>query len=535
MNTRSEKEELQENISMNCPLCGENRREYLFVRFGLSFIKCPDCGLIRVDEQAGTSQEFSAGSRLSDFDSDGSQPGTGQTEFDPPRNYLQLLQMQGLEANGRVLLVGDCSERFTSSKDDRNFTLVNVRDQNELGHLPSGTKFDAAVMVYKLQKSAEPGELLKQIHLHLKPGSLLLIVVPSLDSRAARMFRSAWTEWCPDNRVYFSNITIQQMLWKSGFDQMELQVDERAPTMEHINRRAAGLPQTWLTRAVRGTHRIFPGALRKVPLSLPASGIIVIGRKNPARSPVKCSFIVPAYNEAATFPVLMSSLLKKSLPSGVKKEIIIIESNSSDGTREAVQLFEDQPGIQVIYQDHPRGKGNAVREGFASATGDIVVIQDADLEYDLNDLDELLAPLLKYQAAFVLGSRHGGQWKMRQFANEKGMSAFFNFGHQLFTALLNLLYGQRLKDPFTMYKVFRRDCLHNLRFEANRFDFDFELVIKLIRKGYKPVEIPINYRSRSFKEGKKVRVFRDPLTWIWALVKYRFAPIYEEKSNVNSR
>jgi hypothetical protein len=440
-----------------------------------------------------------------------------------------------LKENSRVLLITNHGEHFAAQEEKLNSTFVNVRGYNSLSHLASGRKFDAAVLVYQIQKSPKPGEFLEQVHSWLKPGGLLLVVVPSLDSRAARMFGSAWTEWCPDNRVYFSNTTIQQMLWKSGFDQLELQVDERAPTMEHINRRAAGLPQTWLTRAVRGTHRVFPGALRKIPLSLPASGIIVVGRKNSSKSIVKCSFIVPAYNEADTFSILISSLLKKSLPEGVKKEIIIIESNSSDGTRESVQLFEKKPEISVIYQDQPRGKGNAVREGFASATGDIVVIQDADLEYDLNDLDELLAPLLKYQAAFVLGSRHGGQWKMRQFANEKGMSAFFNFGHQLFTGLLNLLYGQRLKDPFTMYKVFRRDCLHNLRFEANRFDFDFELVIKLIRKGYKPVEIPINYRSRSFKEGKKVRVFRDPLTWIWALVKYRFAPIYEEKLNINSR
>jgi glycosyltransferase involved in cell wall biosynthesis len=224
----------------------------------------------------------------------------------------------------------------------------------------------------------------------------------------------------------------------------------------------------------------------------------------------------------------MDTLLAKKLPGGMRKEIIIVESNSKDGTREQVLKYQDLPDVKVILQDQPRGKGNAVRAGFEQASGDICLIQDADLEYDLNDLDILLEPIMRYRSPFVLGSRHGGQWKMRQFNEEQGLSTFFNFGHLLFTGLLNLMYGQHLKDPFTMYKVFRRDCLHGLLFEANRFDFDFELVIKLVRKGYKPLEIPINYRSRSFKEGKKVQIFRDPLTWIWALVKYRFAEIYKQ-------
>jgi hypothetical protein len=97
-----------------------------------------------------------------------------------------------------------------------------------------------------------------------------------------------------------------------------------------------------------------------------------------------------------------------------------------------------------------------------------------------------------------------------------------NFGHWFFTTLLNVCYLVRLRDPFTMYKIFRRDCIHGLPFECNRFDFDWEIVIKLIRRGYVPVEIPVNYRSRSFKEGKKVSVIRDPLTWLRALVRFRF-------------
>ena len=168
-----------------------------------------------------------------------------------------------------------------------------------------------------------------------------------------------------------------------------------------------------------------------------------------------------------------------------------------------------------------------MRAGIKAVSGDYVLIQDADLEYDLEDYDALLEHLVAGRSAFVLGSRHGGRdvWKMRQFTGQRGLSMFFNLGHWFFTTLINVLFFQRLRDPFTMFKVFRRDCLSGLEFECNRFDFDFELLIKLIRKGYRPVELPVNYRSRSYQEGKKVSMFRDPLSWLGALVWLRWVKI----------
>ena len=513
---------------MTCPLCGENRQDYLFVRFGMSYFRCPGCGLVTAEDTDKKSNVFIEQKDESDAGKESSPYQPSETESNALENYFAIFKGMGLAGNSQVLLVAEHGSQFISEGKTSGFSVINVSDNRSLDKLKSNQTFDAALLVYQLEKTLQPEVILKRVHDHLKPDGLLLVVVPSLDSSAARMFGSAWTEWRPENRVFFNHLTIQQMLWKSGFDRLEVQSDQRAHSMAHMNKRAEDFPQTWLTKMVRGLYRVFPGPLRRMRFSLPSSGLVAIGRKAPASKGQTCSFVVPAYNEARTFRALMSSLLEKSLPEGARKEIVVIESNSTDGTHEMVRDFEKYPEVRVIYQDHPRGKGNAVREGFNSATGEIIVIQDADLEYDLNDLDELLTPLLRYQSTFVLGSRHGGQWKMRQFTDEKGMSTFFNFGHLLFTGLLNLFYGQRLKDPFTMYKIFRRDCLHQLRLEANRFDFDFELVIKLIRKGYCPKEIPINYRSRSFKEGKKVRVFRDPLTWIWALVKYRFAPIYEK-------
>ena len=225
------------------------------------------------------------------------------------------------------------------------------------------------------------------------------------------------------------------------------------------------------------------------------------------------SVIMPVFNEFTTFNELISQVLQKEI-SGIDFEIIIVESNSLDGTKELVSKFSDHERVKIIWQEKPSGKGNAVRVGLKVAQGDIILIQDADLEYDVNDYDVLIEELTSWRSSFVLGSRHTGNWKMRKFNDMPVIAIFFNLGHIFFTWLINFLIGSKLKDPFTMYKVFYRDCIYGLFFRYDRFDFDHELVIKLYRKGFHPTEIPVNYNARSFSEGKKVSFFRDGISWI---------------------
>ena len=235
----------------------------------------------------------------------------------------------------------------------------------------------------------------------------------------------------------------------------------------------------------------------------------------------RLSVVVPIFNERTTASAALDAITAKRV-SGWDLEVIIVESNSTDGTRAIVEGYRDRPGVKLLLEDRPRGKGHAVRTGLAQATGDVVLIQDADLEYDLADYEKLLAPFMANTHAFVLGSRHSDSLFIRKF-DEQVLHAFvLNAGHWFFTALIDVSLGLTLRDPFTMYKVFRRECIADLTFDADRFDFDWELLIKLVRKGYRPIEIPIKYTSRSFKEGKKVSMFRDPPTWIWAWAKYRF-------------
>jgi len=237
------------------------------------------------------------------------------------------------------------------------------------------------------------------------------------------------------------------------------------------------------------------------------------------------SVIVPIYNEAATVGVALDAILAKEIP-GWTLQIIMIESNSTDGTRDIVKTYASHPRVTLILEDKARGKGHAVRAGLAQAKGDVIIIQDADLEYDLDDYDVLLAPIAAGRQSFVLGSRHGeGGWAIRKFSDQPLQALVLNLAHWVFTLMINLSLFIWLKDPFTMYKVFRRECLDGLTFTCNRFDFDWELLIKLIRKGHRPIEIPISYTSRSFKEGKKISMFRDPLTWMVAWAKSRFGPL----------
>jgi glycosyltransferase involved in cell wall biosynthesis len=248
----------------------------------------------------------------------------------------------------------------------------------------------------------------------------------------------------------------------------------------------------------------------------------------------KISVVLPVYNEAATVSVIIDQVLALDLPD-IEAELIIVESNSTDASREIVQGYAGRPGLTLILQDRPRGKGAAVREGFAHATGDIVLIQDADLEYRVDEYPIVLGPLLDGDVNFVLGCRHSPGKSMRVFEDAKVKSHVMNVAHWVFTGMFNVVYGTRLRDPFTMYKVFRRSCIDGVRFEANRFDFDWELVAKLVRLGHRPVEVPVTYEARGFSRGKKVRFFRDPLTWMVALVKFRFSALYADHEDLPVR
>jgi hypothetical protein len=358
---------------------------------------------------------------------------------------------------------------------------------------------------------------------------VLLLVTPTLDSWPARVLKRRWFEFKPEHLYYFSTETLQNVLARGGFEAIETSSARKVLTLEYVARHFTRYPVPGLSALVSGARRLSPRMLREHPFPIPAGGIVALARPRRARPRSLLSVIMPVYNEHRTVSRVVDALLAKPLD-GVDKEIVIVEGNSNDGSREDVLRYKGVAGVRIVLLDRNRGKGYAVRQGLGLATGDVVLIQDADLEYEIADYDRLIEPVLRHCRAVVLGSRHSGGPGIHSFTNQPLLRIVFNLGHMFLTGLFNLLYRQRLTDPWTMYKVFRRDCIHRLHFECNRFDFDVELLAKLVRKGFTPIEIPVTYRSRSFKQGKKVRVLSDPWTWIWACLKYRLASPYRQSS-----
>jgi glycosyltransferase involved in cell wall biosynthesis len=239
------------------------------------------------------------------------------------------------------------------------------------------------------------------------------------------------------------------------------------------------------------------------------------------------------YNEAETVATAIERVLGVDIPD-TEIELIVVESNSTDGTREVVSRYADDPRVRLVLQDAPRGKGAAVREGFRHVTGGIILIQDADLEYSVDDYPKLIDPIRRGEVDFTLGSRHVPGRSVRVMDEARIVAPVMNSAHWIFTWLFNVTYGTKLRDPFTMYKVFRSECIEGVEFVSDRFDFDWELAGKLVRLGYRPIEIGVEYNARSFHGGKKVRFFRDPPTWIAACLRFRFCSLPGQGSRTGS-
>lgn len=234
------------------------------------------------------------------------------------------------------------------------------------------------------------------------------------------------------------------------------------------------------------------------------------------------SIIIPIYNEANTLELCVLNLRKVLLLNRIPHEILLIESNSSDNSRVIVKQLVREFEFSAYFQDSPRGKGNAVRLGLDKARGEIVAIYDADLEYDPNDLVKLLEPLTSGKSSFVLGTRHKKGQTIRNLDGQLYTSILMNIGHKFFAMLFNLLFNTKLSDPFTMYKVFRKNIFDNVIMKADGFDFDLELVAKARILGVDFIEIFVNYKSRNYAEGKKVNLLTDPVTWIFIMIHCRF-------------
>lgn len=225
---------------------------------------------------------------------------------------------------------------------------------------------------------------------------------------------------------------------------------------------------------------------------------------------MKLSIIIPAFNEKNTIKEIVRRVRTVELD-GVEKEIIIVDDGSTDGTTDVLKIEEDS-GLRVIYHSRNRGKGASIRSALAYATGDYVIIQDADLEYDPEDLSRMIAPVLKKKAEVVYGSRFTGE--------RRNMFFWHYVGNRALSLITNVLYNTTLSDMETCYKLFSKESMKGIKIKSARFEFEPEITAKILRKGIRIYEVPISYAGREFSEGKKIS-WKDGLLAFWTLVKYR--------------
>jgi hypothetical protein len=509
---------------ISCPACHADAERYLFHELGARFVQCRSCDVVFVNPPAREVREYfdvtAAGSATIE-DREHVRKGLD----DVLRYATDVHRAHRGSSPARVVVAGrlpDDDLGISSSADieavrltrDETLRLVHEADVSPIV-AAIGDDVDVLVLNHLLEACPHASDVVAELAARLPDGALLAVVYSNTASLPGRLLRRHWRRFFHWKAVYFNSENLRGTLQRAGLRF----VAQSGMNTSYTLTRALDLllPGTPVAGAARRLG--ITAATMRAPTGTYVS---VFERAQEPEASELLSVIVPVFNEAAYLGAVLDQLLDKRFV--IPYEVIVVESNSTDGTREIAQSFEGRPGLRVIYEDRPRGKGAAVRRGLKAATGTIVLIQDADFEYDLDDYDALLEPIVQRRTSFVLGSRSLGldDWKVRHFARSRVKAFLMNAAQVLFARTFNLLYQQRVTDVVTMFKVFRRECIEGVEFVATGFSFDIELACKLVTNGFSPMEVPVNYVSRGFDEGKKVDFVRGFFPSFLMFFKCRF-------------
>jgi hypothetical protein len=516
----------QRSRYVDCPVCQADHSRYLFHRTGVRYVRCGNCGLVYV------SPASEGGPNWLDIDRLGQYAGTRDralciADFDALllRFAAEYARVEGRPL-ARTVLLGRFLKEFADTDaarqvgldvvevDDASFRALSSEARLDWAEAHLGPDVQLVVLHETLEACSDPGALVGQLASRLPPSAWIAVTYSNDYSVPARLLRRYWSSFFDFKTAFFNTSNLAALMARFGYA-----LTSQAPVAEHHTLEYV------LQRLMKKPSELKAlGALARSPAVLPvrtgAHAATFRRRVQPKQE--KLSIIFPCFNEEAYVGQVLAALLAKSVK--IPKEIIVVESNSTDRTRAIVQTFASHPEVKLLLEDEPRGKGHAVRTGLAAATGSIILIQDADFEYDLDDYDALLEPILQRKTSFVLGSRSLGldDWKVRRFAHNHVKELMLNFAQLVFARTFNALYQKSTTDINTMFKVFRAECLEGLDLTGDRFDLDIELVCKLVRNGNDPLEVPVNYVARGFEEGKKISFVRDAFPSYWAIFKYRF-------------
>ena len=521
------------NRFVACPVCQVDSARYLFHRAGVRFVRCTACDAVYVNPARERP--------LNDLNIERARPLTNPRDRELMaadfERLLELLAADHLRVTGepltRTVLLGRYLKEFAAGPvarrvdlaiaeiDDAAFERLAIDSDIEWARplLETAPVPQLVILHELLETCSDPGAVLATLVAALPPSTLFVVTYTNTDSLPARMMRRYWSQFFEYKTAFLSTGNLTALLARFGLAlkaQYPLPVTRTAQYIgESVDRMLPGLGQLAAATPLRNLSLPVRAGNRVAVFGPSAVG----GRDRKE----KLSIIMPVFNEARYAAQVIDAVLAKQLK--IDREVIIVESNSTDGTREIVRRYEGRPGVRVVLEDAPRGKGRAVRTGFEHVTGTIVLIQDADFEYDIDDYDALLEPLLQHKTMFVLGSRSLGldDWKVRKYDKAPIRGLAFNMAQILFAKTYNLLYQQRVTDVPTMFKVFRTECLDGLDLQSNGFELDIELACKITRNGHSPMEIPVNYVARGFDEGKKVRFWRDAIPCYGAFFRYRFS------------
>ena len=514
---------------VDCAVCRTDHSEYLFHNVGVRFVRCRTCGMVYTNPVSDTGPNW--------FDIDAIE------QFAEPRDrelfrqdfdsFLGRIAARYEQVEGRPLQKAVLVGRFLRDMADLpnakriGLDVVATSDaQFRLLHetssldwvKPHMTKDVQLVIATELlEATSEPAAVLGRLVEAAPAGAWIASTYSNAQSFPAGLLRRYWPGFFKMKSTFFTTETQTALFARVGYVLTQQFSYPVTQTARYVLSRVA--PKSAFLSAAGQTP------LGGIALPLRTGTQVALFRRPPRgidASTEKLSIIFPVYNEERYVAQVIETILQKELR--IDKELIIVESNSKDRTREIVRTFEGRPGVKVILEDGPQGKGHAVKTGLQAVTGSIVLIQDADFEYDIDDYDALLEPILQHRTAFVLGSRSLGldDWKVRRFEGSPLKRLMLNGAQVAFAHTFNALYQQHVTDVNTMFKVFRAECIEGLDLESDGFNLDIELACKLVKNGNAPIEVPVNYVARGFAEGKKISFVRDALPSYAAFFKYRF-------------